>query len=200
VASVSDAIELPRRAPMWTRAVTFFTLALGGCALDLWTKAAVFAARGLPGQRPPLWLWEGHVGIETAVNTGAVFGLGAGFGTGFALFSAVAGCGVLLWLFVFGAARHWWLLIALGCVSGGILGNLYDRLGMWWQPGMPDEWQSAVRDWILVQVSDRWKWPNFNIADSLLVCGAAMLVYRSLVPGNEEGPAPFEGSADPSNR
>jgi signal peptidase II len=182
VAKLAESERVPPMSGLWARGLLFAVLALGGCAVDLWTKAAVFEARGLPGQRPPLWLWEGHVGIETAVNTGAVFGMGAGMGVFFALFSAIAGICVLTWLFYFGAAREWWLLIALGCVAGGILGNLYDRLGLWWEPGMPTEWRSAVRDWILWQINDRWKWPNFNIADSLLVSGAVMLVYRALFP------------------
>ena len=64
-------------------------------------------------------------------------------------------------------------------ITGGIIGNLYDRLGLWWQDTYPAEWQSGVRDWILWQASDEWKWPNFNIADSLLVVGACMLLYHS---------------------
>ena len=35
-----------------------------------------------------------------------------------------------IWLFVFGAARDKWLNLALACVMGGVLGNLYDRLGL----------------------------------------------------------------------
>ena len=72
-----------------------------------------------------------------------------------------------------------WLTVALGMITGGIIGNLYDRLGMWWQEGYPPAWSSGVRDWILWQASATWKWPNFNIADSLLVVGAGMLLYHS---------------------
>jgi signal peptidase II len=66
----------------------------------------------------------------------------------------------------------------------GVLGNLYDRLGL---PG--EVWQSgaragepvfAVRDWILWQVNAQWRWPNFNLADSFLVIGAAILFLRAL--------------------
>ena len=77
------------------------------------------------------------------------------------------------------------LTLALSCVTAGIFGNLYDRLGL---PGL--RWNStsalhhagdpvhAVRDWILVMIGP-WHWPNFNVADSLLVCGAALLVWHS---------------------
>lgn len=169
-----DADRLPAN-----RAITFASIALVGAAADLITKQLTFEYRGLPGQKPVLWLIDGVLGIETAVNTGAVFGIGAGKGPLFATLSVLAGIAILVWLFWFREARSWWLTVALGMVSGGILGNLYDRLGMWWQEGLPIEWKSGVRDWILMQAGDAYKWPNYNIADSLLVVGAVMLVWRS---------------------
>lgn len=183
-----------------SRVISFVLIAAVGAAVDLWSKAAVFDWRGLPGQRDVYWLIDGYFGIETAVNTGAVFGMGAGKGTLFAALSVVAGIGVSIWLFWFGAARSWWLTVALGCVAGGILGNLYDRLGLWWQPepGYHPAWQSGVRDWILWQASDRWRWPNFNIADSLLVVGAAMLLYQSFFPPAEFRPDSDDAASDDS--
>ena len=155
-------------------------MAILGAASDLWTKQAIFAWRGLPGEQDEIW-WviEGYFGIETAVNIGAVFGIGAGKGTMFAVLSIIAAIGIVIWLFKFRAAESLWLTTALGMITGGIFGNLYDRLGMWWQEDYPIEWKSGVRDWILWQAGDDWKWPNFNIADSLLVVGACMLLYHS---------------------
>jgi signal peptidase II len=124
------------------------------------------------------WVWEPYFGIETALNTGALFGMGAGKSHFFALLSIVAMLAILGWLFWGGAARDWWLTIALGSVMGGILGNLYDRLGLWGGPGLPGELQTAVRDWILIRYG-AFTWPNFNVADSLLVCGAAMLLWHA---------------------
>ncbi|MEM6687985.1 MAG: signal peptidase II, partial [Planctomycetota bacterium] len=144
---------------------------------------SVFVALGLPGQSDPYWIIEGIFGFQTAVNIGAVFGIGAGQGTWFALFSIVAGIGLAVWLFRFGAIQSRWLTVALGLVAGGILGNLYDRLGMWWQPTYPQEWKSGVRDFILFRLEGMPffdPWPNFNIADSLLVVGAVMLMVQSL--------------------
>jgi signal peptidase II len=173
-----------------SRAILYSLLAIIGGGIDLWTKQAVFAWRGLPGQKDIWWVIDGYFGIETAVNIGAVFGLGAGQGTIFAGLSIVAAIGIIVWLFCFGAAQSLWLTTALGLITGGIIGNLYDRLGMWWQPHYPPEWKSGVRDWILWQASDTMKWPNFNIADSLLVVGACMLMYQSIfladVPTEEE--------------
>ena len=181
--------ESPAASPRrWTvqawgiRFGVYLGIAAVGATADLWTKAAMFRWRGLPGEQRPWWLVDNLLGVETAVNIGAVFGIGAGKGTMFAALSVLAGIGILVWLFWYGAARSWWLLVALAMVSGGIVGNLYDRLGLWWQPGMREEWRSGVRDWILMQAGDSYKWPNYNIADSLLVIGAFMLVWRSFFP------------------
>jgi len=182
----------------WSRVVVYFSLALVGGGLDLWTKEAIFRWRGLPGQRDIWWVIDGYFGIETAVNIGAVFGVGAGKGALFASLSILAAGGILIWLFWFQAARSWWLTVTMGLITGGIIGNLYDRLGMWWQPGYPPEWKSGVRDWILWQASDQWKWPNFNIADSLLVVGAGMLLWQSFFfPPGEEDSEPDSSSDQP---
>ncbi len=182
------------------RVITFVALAACGAAADLWTKASVFRWRGIPGQRDTWWIIDGHFGIETAVNPGAVFGVGAGHGIYFAALSVVAGLGILVWLFWFQAARSRWLTVAMGLISGGILGNLYDRLGLWWQPGYDPLWKSGVRDWILVRfegVPLFDPWPNFNIADSLLVVGAGMLLYQSFFPG--ENPSTSEQASPTKN-
>lgn len=188
-----------------SRVVLFVTLAVIGGGADLLTKAAVFEWRGLPGDRDVWWIVDQYVGIETAVNIGAVFGVGAGKGTLFAAFSVIAAIGICIWLFWFKAARSLWLTTALGLICGGIIGNLYDRLGMWWQPGYPDQWKSGVRDWILFRVEGvpmLDPWPNFNIADSLLVVGAGMLLYQSFFPGKfestEKAPQAPEGADQPA--
>ncbi len=169
------------------RVITFAVLALLGAAIDLGTKSAIFSCRGLPGQKDVWWIVDEYFGIETAVNPGAVFGVGAGMGVVFAMLSIAAGAGIVVWLFWFRAAESLWLTVALGMISGGILGNLYDRLGLWWQPGYNPDWKSGVRDWILVRfegVPLFDPWPNFNIADSLLVVGACMLLYQSFFHGD----------------
>jgi signal peptidase II len=77
---------------------------------------------------------------------------------------------------------------------GGVIGNLYDRVGLpgmkWddFHPQRAGETVYAVRDWILFQVSDQWVWPNFNIADALLVGGASFLFLRSFFLTNNEIP------------
>ena len=154
----------------------FGSLMVGGGAADLLSKEWVFAWRGLPGQLPPWWVIEPYVGIETAVNQGALFGMGQGQGWLFAILSILALAGICVWLFVFQAAQSKWLSVAMGLVTGGIIGNLYDRLGI---PNLPDELRGGVRDWILFKYQ-QYIWPNFNIADSVLVVGAIMLAIHSL--------------------
>jgi signal peptidase II len=169
------------------RTALFFSLAVFGAIADLVSKSAVFSWLGLPGNRDPYWMIDGVFGIQTAVNIGAVFGIGAGQGLFFAAFSIVAFFGILVWMFKYGGLESRWLTVALGMICGGIFGNLYDRLGLWTPPWLNDpfyqpEWKSGVRDWILfrlegVPMFDPW--PNFNIADSLLVVGACMLFIHS---------------------
>lgn len=160
-----------------SRFFVFALLAVAGTAADLLSKQWVFAWRGLPQELPePWWLLEPYIGIETAVNQGALFGLGQGKGWLFAILSIVASIGICIWLFVFKASMSRWLTVAMGLVMGGIFGNLYDRLAI---PNMPAEFRGGVRDWILFKYQD-YVWPNFNIADSLLVVGAIMLAIHSV--------------------
>jgi signal peptidase II len=181
------------------RLLTYLGLAIVGCVTDLVTKEAVFRWRGLPQKDNEWWLIKDHFGIETSVNPGALFGMGAGFWWLFSLLSVLALAGIVTWLFVFGAARDRWINVALGLVSGGILGNLYDRLGL--PGGIPEPLKHGVRDWILF----KWKgvplfepWPNFNIADSLLVTGAIMLVVHAVVwrDGGQEAGDGGKGGGD----
>jgi signal peptidase II len=140
---------------------------------------------GMPGGRFPHWIFPNFLGFQTSLNEGALFGVGQGMVWLFALLSIAAAAGICWWLFMAGAARQWVLTVALSAIMAGILGNLYDRVGL---PGLKwnfannlhkiDEPVFAVRDWILVMIG-KWPWPNFNIADSLLVCGALLLVWHA---------------------
>lgn len=175
----------------------FLALAVGGCAIDLASKAWVFDWLGLPGPAACHWVWDGQFALQTSLNEGALFGFGQGKVAWFAVLSIAAAVAILYWLFIVGAAVDLWLTVALGCITGGIFGNLYDRLGwheLVWPVGFPKAGQSvyAVRDWILWQVNDGLRWPNFNIADSLLVCGAGMLLWHSF----RQSPAADDGAQE----
>ena len=158
--------------------LAFWLIALAGCGVDLATKSLVFRQLGMPNENPPSWIWEPYFGFQTSLNRGALFGIGQGQVWLFASLSVIAIVGVCYWLYFAGAAADRVLTVALAMVMGGILGNLHDRLGLWEPPDIAGVREYAVRDWILFQWGE-WIWPNFNIADSLLVCGVAVLVWHA---------------------
>ncbi len=161
----------------------FFGSAVVGLIVDLATKKWVFDWLGSPPSGQTYWIWEDVLALKTSLNEGALFGIGQGQGTIFVVLSLLAVLGILLWMYWGGAARDWLLSLALGCVTGGTLGNLYDRLGwsnLRWEYANElhevGEPVYAVRDWIYFKLIE---WPIFNIADSLLVCGAILLLWHA---------------------
>lgn len=187
------------------RYLVYATLALTGLAVDLATKAWMFGRLGMPGEGGLITLWPEVLTLETHLNEGALFGMGQGRVVVFAGLGLLATLFIPTWLFAFRAACDPWLNAALGVVTGGILGNLFDRVGLpgltWNYPperiGQPVH---AVRDWIHFQIPGLLDWPVFNVADSLLVCGAAMLIWQALVQGTPEpapAPQPAEAPAPP---
>ncbi|MDA7950800.1 MAG: signal peptidase II [Pirellulaceae bacterium] len=158
----------------------FGALALGGAFADLISKHYVFEWLGMPGPGKIHWVIKDFFAIETATNPGALFGLGAGYAFVFSGLAVVAIIAIGLWLFAFRAAIDIRLTVALGVITGGIIGNLYDRLGLWSHSAGLEEPVYQVRDWILFCYGyDHYRWPNFNIADCLLFCGACYLFWYS---------------------
>jgi signal peptidase II len=157
----------------------FGGIAVAGCAVDLLTKRWVFDYLGMPYQQPSLWLIDEIFGFTTSLNEGALFGFGQGWRLLFSGLSVVAAVGIFYWLFVVGAAHDRLLTVALAAVTAGIFGNLYDRLGL---PGLTwgGEPVFGVRDWLHFKIEPIIDWPIFNVADSLLVCGATLLVWHAL--------------------
>lgn len=176
---------MPQDVPT-SRYVWFIALAGVGCAADLLTKHWLFSCPELlPLHSGKIWwIWEGHVGFQLSLNEGALFGMGQGLVWLFAALSIVAAVAIPVWLFVFKAAQDRLLCFSLSLVMGGVLGNLYDRLGLHGitrtARGGGVENVYAVRDWMLLQWNDELRWPNFNIADSLLVCGACLLALHAI--------------------
>ena len=188
----SDAEWSPASRLPLSRYLVFATIASIGCALDLLTKHWVFARLSVPfieGGRfsPPIWLVQDIFGFETSLNEGAVFGVGQGLVLVFAGLSMLAALGIVAWLFVGRAARDLFLTVTLALIMAGIVGNLYDRLGLHglkWGGGIPEHGVGtavyAVRDWIHFQIpAIGFDWPNFNLADSFLVSGAILLVWHA---------------------
>jgi signal peptidase II len=157
----------------------FTVIAATALAVDLITKEVVFARLGLFGHTR--WLIDSWVRFElhTNLNHGALWGMGQGFAPVFAGISVCAFAAIIFWLFIRNAASSLWLTIALALVSGGTLGNLYDRMGLH-KISLPNQDQPAlaVRDFLHFQFGG-FDWAIFNVADICLVVGAIMLLIQS---------------------
>ena len=168
----------------WT---VFTTLVTVTTAADLITKAIAFKNLGMPGTSPgwpviPNMLW-----YRTSLNEGALFGLGQGMGWFFITVSVAALIGIVFTVSWLRIQNDTVLIVALASITGGILGNLYDRLGIpalhWHAPlGRQGEPVYAVRDWIHFRLEGIIDWPIFNLADSFLVLGAGLLLFLSFFP------------------
>ncbi|MEX1098764.1 MAG: signal peptidase II [Planctomycetales bacterium] len=197
-----------------SRCALFLGLALAAAAGDLYSKHVVFRDLGYPARvlvpdRPGLheifqpgtdpagrvvegesapylegWL---EFRLYTSFNEGALWGVGQGWTWLFASLSVLAIAGVTYWLFVRKAAASAWLTVALAFITGGTLGNLFDRLGLHGcQAVDTGATRHAVRDFLLFTFGG-WNWPVFNFADAFLVTGAIMLVLQSfLLPERKE--------------
>lgn len=82
--------------------------------------------------------------------------------------SGVAGIAVILIIYLLNKYHHEKLFcLSLSLILGGALGNLYDRLTL-----------GHVIDFLDFYISD-YHWPAFNVADSAIFVGAALMIYES---------------------
>ena len=72
---------------------------------------------------------------------------------------------------------QWWLLLALGSILGGALGNLIDRMLF-----------GEVTDFLEFHWRNYY-WPTFNVADSCITVGMVILLVYSFVVRDEPGSA-----------
>ncbi|MGO9462534.1 MAG: signal peptidase II [Isosphaeraceae bacterium] len=156
------------------RWVLFWTIALGGTAFDLATKAIIFERVG-PPPAPSVTLVPHILELHTSQNTGALWGFGSGLPHSsevFAGLSVVAAILICYWLFFMGAASSAVLTVALALIMAGALGNCYDRLAY-----------GHVRDFVHFHVDAiNFDCAIFNFADNMLVAGAITLVLYALRP------------------
>jgi signal peptidase II len=134
-------------------------------ALDQLAKAAMIAALH-PGQQRVV---TEFFSLVLAFNSGAAFSLFRGVpGWPRYLFSAVAiMAGILIvWLLRRGGDR--WYCTGLALILGGALGNLWDRVTL-----------GYVVDFLLFHWRS-WSYPAFNLADSAITIGAALVVLDSI--------------------
>ena len=142
------------------RAVSAAGLVVGADQFTKW-----WALQALDDDRVIDLVWT--LRLRLVFNTGAAFSSFRGRGPWIGS-AALAVAAVLLFNRRLGAAR--WSATAAGCIAGGALGNLADRLFRS-SGGFLD---GAVVDFIDVQ----W-WPVWNVADMGVVLGGAALVWHA---------------------
>jgi signal peptidase II len=164
------------------RAVVLITLAV--IAADRATKWMVMQWMR-PGESIPII--PGFFSLTYVRNPGAAFGMFAGSSIREPLLILVAIGAItgLAWLIAHTPVERIWERTAAAAIIGGALGNLYDRFAY-----------GSVVDFLDVYVGE-WHWPAFNVADSCITVGVAVLLFTSLrKPDGDDAPATEEEDAD----
>jgi signal peptidase II len=147
----------------WAALIAVATAAL---AADQVTKRIVAGTLAL-GEEVHV---AGPLAIHHVQNSGIAFGFFASATSMVIILTAV----VVVWMVVFFArsgARHPVLPVALGLVVGGSLSNLVDRVRL-----------GHVTDFL-----DLRYWPAFNLADTFIVVGVAVLLVTLIAPVRPRG-------------
>jgi signal peptidase II len=160
VGSSTHGLEPVSLAARQTGAHPSHWLALGAIAVaaitaDQVTKHVVTSSVALGDETDV----AGPLTIHHVQNTGIAFGLFGGATAIVTIFTALA-VGWMLVFFARSGARHTLVPVALGFLIGGSTSNLVDRLRL-----------GHVTDFL-----DLGFWPAFNLADSFIVVGVALLV------------------------
>jgi len=88
----------------------------------------------------------------------------------FALLATIIAVGLLIWL---SQTADRLPAIGLALVVGGAVGNVVDRVR-----------EGAVMDFLLFHWKG-WAWPAFNLADSAITIGVALLIYDGVFGGRK---------------
>jgi signal peptidase II len=161
VATVLVLTSARTASPGWSR---WLWLSVAVIALDLATKAWVEAAFR-EGESVTV---TSFFNLVLAYNTGAAFSFLAdhdGWQRWFFAGIAVVASVFLVWMLRRGGSRV--LMCGLSLILGGALGNLWDRVVA-----------GRVTDFLLFHYAG-WSWPAFNVADSAITVGAALLILDS---------------------
>ena len=116
--------------------------------------------------------WDWRLGF----NPGSAFGM-FGSQTGARVFLSLIGIGavlLMLWMVHKAKDENRRLVIALGLIVGGALGNLVERIRV-----------GVVTDFIVLRYHEH-EWPTFNVADIVLVIGVGMMLFvRDTTPSKD---------------
>lgn len=116
---------------------------------------------------PPIEV-TGFFNLVMVWNRGASFGMGGSAEHAFWIFSSLTVLIVSVLLWWLRKAPSMLMMLALGLIIGGAIGNLIDRIRF-----------GAVADFFDFHLYG-YHWPAFNIADSAVFLGAFMLILDSI--------------------
>ena len=145
----------------WGKALPVVLITAGVIVSDQITKAAVRANLGF-GEVWPDW----PVHFTRVENTGSAFGL-FDEQTGFLIVASIVAIGIILYFYRQIVGSSALLRLSLGLQLGGAVSNLADRIRV-----------GHVTDFI-----DFPHWPVFNVADSSVTIGIALLAVILLFQG-----------------
>jgi signal peptidase II len=160
----------PRRAWLFAIVAPFVL------AADIVTKIVAVAA--LDGE-PPVRVLGGLFYLQLVRNPGAAFGMATGM-TWLLTLIAVAVVVAIIWIMPKLRSIGW--AIGLALVLAGALGNLIDRFLR--EPG---PLRGHVVDFLSPFAPNGDVFPVFNVADSSIVCGGALIVLMALLGRDYDG-------------
>ncbi|MGA2229979.1 MAG: signal peptidase II [Tepidisphaeraceae bacterium] len=137
------------------------------------------------GRMPSVDVIPGWLAFEWTPNHGAALGFFQGYRW---LFLAVSVVAVVFLGYLFAASRRnqWGYQIILGMLVAGVLGNMYDRVTLGYVRDMIHIFPGRrFPDAIAQHLPAFWSTPEwfpwiFNIADSMLCVGVALMMLHSL--------------------
>jgi signal peptidase II len=159
-------------SPKLRVALLAFTASL---SLDLLTKHLVMRHLAFSDR---IEIVDGFFYLTHVRNPGAAFGLFASWPEqwrlGFFIGVSLLALGIVVSFFRKLAPGDRLSSIALGFISGGAVGNLIDRVT-----------RHEVVDFLHFKLWQGYSWPDFNLADSFIVVGVALLVLELLASEGE---------------
>jgi signal peptidase II len=144
----------------------------------------------------------GFFHFKYAENPAAAFSMTGSLPTSFRRpfllsISLIASLGLLVW-FLLIKQPDWAILTAFPMIIAGAVGNLIDRARLAYVIDFLDMYvsHSAAAGWMIRQFGSN-HWPTYNVADSFIVVGAALVIFRTLrpVPGELVDDAPLAAPA-----
>ena len=136
----------------------------------------------------PIYLIDPLLRLTYVENTGAAWGMGAGYTWIFTIVAVVVGIVIVRFARTI-TSRAW--ALALGGLLGGLLGNLIDRLTRSPGPGL-----GSVVDFIGLP-----NFPVFNVADIAITCSAVAMIILACrgIPLSESEPDDLSSADDSSD-